>query len=347
MKRRVFKQLNALLAVFLLLVVAACNKAPSPEAELESQGIVLATSPTNGAVGVAKTTDIRILFSPAMNRLSTQAAFSVTGASSGVHAGVFSWNATSTVLNFNPTADFWYGEWVTVTVKKTAKDVTNKLLPADYVFKFRIIRAKRVVLTSEPALDGHVFESGHVYTDNWLYVGDTNGVVPGGYPQPPIVNQYARAFLSFNLSGLVADKAKQILYANFAVYQFDVNGNPYQEMGDLQAQGVVYGTSLENTDFALPVQNVAGATQTLATFLGGGSSEGYKSALFTTKVQSDLTNAAIQSNRSQFRLKFNGDTSPDGTEDRAAFYPGDNLPFCGQPDLDCQAPRLFIVYTYP
>jgi hypothetical protein len=220
-------------------------------------------------------------------------------------------------------------------------DVTGKPLPTDYVFKFRIIRIKRVVLTSERALDGHVFESGHVYTDNWLYVGDTNGGVPSGYPQPPIVNQYARAFLSFNLSSLVADQAKQILFANFAVYQFDVNGNPYQEMGDLQAQGVVYGTSLDAADFALPVQNVAGATQILTP---NNSSLGFKSALFTTKVQSDLTNAAA---RSQFRLKFNGDTSPDGTEDRAAFYPGDNLPLCGQPGVTCQVPKLFVVYTYP
>jgi hypothetical protein len=117
-------------------------------------------------------------------------------------------------------------------------------------------------------------------------------------------------------------------------------------MGDLLAQGVVYGTSLESADFALPVQAVAGATQTLATFPNG-SSLGFKSALFTTKVQSDLINAVAQSSRSQFRLKFNGDVSPDGTEDRAAFYPGDNLPFCGQPQSNCQAPRLFVVYTYP
>jgi hypothetical protein len=114
MKGSGFKRLNVLVAAFLLLVVAACNKAPIPEAELESQGIVLATSPANGAVGVAKNTDIRILFSPAMNKLSTQAAFSAVGASSGVHVGAFSWNATSTILTFNPSTDFLYGEWVTV-----------------------------------------------------------------------------------------------------------------------------------------------------------------------------------------------------------------------------------------
>lgn len=346
MKSNDLKHFRGLVAILLVLLVAACNKAPSPELTAQAAPTVLATSPVSGAMGVAKNANIRILFSQPMDKVSTQAAFSATGLSSGVHAGVFSWNATGTVLTFNPTADFWYGEWVAVTVKMTAKDVRGQAMATDYNFRFRIARIKRVILTSERALDGHVFESGHVYTDNWLYVGDTNGVVPGGYPQPPIVNQYARAFLSFDLSSLVADSAKQILSAQLSVYQFDVNGNPYQEMGDLQAQGVVYGTSLDAADFAVPVQNVAGAVQTLATFPLG-SSLGFKSALFTTKVQSDLTNAAAQSNRSQFRLKFNGDLSPDGTEDRAALYPGDNLPFCGQPQSNCQAPRLLVAYTYP
>jgi hypothetical protein len=338
-----------LLAVLLILVVAACNKAPTPELEPQAAPTVLATSPVSAATGVAKNTNIRILFSQAMDKVSTQAAFSATGMSSGVHAGVFSWNPSGTILAFNPNVDFTYGEWVTVIVKKTAKDVRGQPMLADYAFRFRIARIKRVLLTSERALDGHVFESGQVYTDNWIFVGDTNGNVPGGYPQPPIVNQFARGFLSFDLSSLVADNAKQIVSAKLSVYQFDVNGNPYQEMGDLLAQGVVYGLSLDAADFAVPVQAVAGATQILDTFANMGWNDGYKSALFTSKVQADLTNAAPQSNRSQFRLKFNGDLSPDGTEDRAAFYPGDALQICQLDPVNhpCNKPRLLVVYTYP
>jgi hypothetical protein len=343
-------KLFLLSSLLFLLLVAACNQAPDP-AELEAQAAptVIATSPVSAALGVAKNTNIRIRFSQAMDKVSSQAAFSATGLSSGVHAGVFSWNSAGTILTFNPNVDFWYGEWVTVVVKKAAKDVRGQAMLADYVFRFRIARIKRVVLTSERSLDGHVFESGQVYTNNWLFVGDTSGVVPGGYPQPPVVNQYARAFLSFDLSSLVADSAKQIISAQLSVYQFDVNGNPYQEMGDLLAQGVVYGTSLEATDFALPVQGVGGATQILDTFANGGWNDGFKSAMFTTKVQSDLTNAAVQSNRSQFRLKFNGDVSPDGTEDRAAFYPGDTLQICQVDPVNhpCHKPRLLVVYTYP
>lgn len=342
MRRKLF----LLSSLLFLLLVGACNKAPaSTELEAQATPTVTATSPVSAATGVAKNTNIRIRFSQAMDKVSTQAAFSATGLSSGIHAGVFSWNVAGTILTFNPTTDFWYGEWVAVTVKKIATDARGQPMATDYNFRFKIARIKRVILTSERSLDGHVFESGQVYTDNWLFVGDTSGFVPSGYPQPAIANQYARTFLSFDLSSLIADSANQIVSAQLSVYQFDVNGNPYQEMGDLLAQGVVYGTSLENTDFGVPVQAVAGATQTLATFPLG-SSLGFKSASFTTKVQSDLTNAAVQSNRSQFRLKFNGDVSPDGTEDRAAIYPGDNLPFCGQ-QANCQPPKLILAYTYP
>lgn len=345
MKRTLFFYLSLLLVLF----VAACNKAPSPELESQATPSVLATSPVGGTLGVARNTNIYILFSQAMDKVSTQAAFSATGLSSGVHAGVFSWNAASTILTFNPNVDFNYGEWVSVTVKMTAKAVSGQPMSADYNFRFRIARVKRVVLTSERSLDGHVFESGQVYTDNWLFVGDTSGGVPTGYPQPPIANQFARGFLSFDLSSLVADNAKQIIAAQLSVYQFDVNGNPYQEMGDLQVQGVVYGTSLDTADFTAPVQAAAGATQTLATFANMGWNDGYKSALFTTKVQSDLSNAAAQSNRSQFRLKFNGDLSPDGTEDRASFYPGDQLQICQSDPVThpCNKPQLLVVYTYP
>lgn len=349
--KSVVQQFKGLVAVLLVLVVAACNKAPTPEPELTAQAAptLLATSAINGAIGVAKNVDIRILFSKEMDKPSSQAAFSVIGASSGVHVGAFSWNAAGTVVTFNPTVDFTYGEWVTVTVKKTAKDSSGQAMVADKVFRFRIIRIKRALLTSESALDGHVFESGQVYANNWLFVGDTNGNVPSGYPQPAIVNQYARGFLSFDLSDLVADNAKQILSANLSVYQFDVNGNPYQEMGDLQVQGVVYGLSLDAADFATPVQNVVGATQTLATFAGQGWNDGYKSAIFTSKVQADLQNAALQNKRSQFRLKFNGDHSPDGTEDRASFYPGDALQICQSDPVThpCHKPQLVMVYTYP
>lgn len=338
-----------LFGLLVVLFLAACDKAPSPELEAQAAPSVLATSPVSAATGVAKNTNIRILFSQAMDKVSTQAAFSATGLSSGIHVGVFSWNATGTVLTFNPNTDFWYGEWVAVTLKMTAKDVRGQAMATDYNFRFRIARIKRVILTSERSLDGHVFESGQVYTDNWLFVGDTNGNVPGGYPQPPIVNQFARGFLSFDLSSLVAHNAKQIVSAKLSVYQFDVNGNPYQEMGDLLAQGVVYGTSLDAADFALPVQNVLGATQTLDTFANMGWNDGYKSALFTSKVQADLSNAVAQSNRSQFRLKFNGDLSPDGTEDRASFYPGDQLQICQLDPVNhpCNKPQLFVVYTYP
>jgi hypothetical protein len=348
---KTIKSIYLAILAALVILFSACSQQPAPTEGLESQAApaVLATSPVNGATGVAKNTNIRILFSKSMLKVATQASFSAVGAVSGVHAGVFSWNTNGTILTFNPTTDFNYGELVTVTVKKTATDVEGKAMPADYIFKFRIIRIKRVLLTSEPALDGHVFESGQVYTDNWLFVGDTNGTVPSGYPQPAIANQYARGFLSFDLSGLVADNAKQIVAAQLSVYQFDVNGNPYQEMGDLQAQGVVYGLSLEAADFATPVQRVFGATQTLATFAGTGLNDGYKLAKFTSKVQADLSSAATQHSRSQFRLKFNGDVSPNGTEDRASFYPGEQLEICQTDPAahPCKKPLLYVVYTYP
>ena len=90
--------------------------------------VVEPTSPPNGAVDVLITLVIQVTFTEAMNEASTEAAFSI----GPVIAGTFSWNPSSTILTFTPSADLAYDTVYSIIIAGTAQDQEAETLDGDY-----------------------------------------------------------------------------------------------------------------------------------------------------------------------------------------------------------------------
>lgn len=85
---------------------------------------VMSNTPANGATGVLLTANIVVLFNEAMNKTSTQGAFSTKP----VVAGDFSWNAGGEIMTFNPTTNLAASTKYTVTISTAATDLAGNTL---------------------------------------------------------------------------------------------------------------------------------------------------------------------------------------------------------------------------
>ncbi len=119
---------------------------------------VAATTPTDGATGVAVDSDITISFSEAVN--VGPSAFGITCSTSGAHTAAVSGGPTTYTLN--PNADFASAENCTVGV--TAAQVTDQdvndppdNMAADYVFDFT---TAIVLVCGDPATPIHFVQGG-------------------------------------------------------------------------------------------------------------------------------------------------------------------------------------------
>ena len=89
--------------------------------------VIEPTTPSNGASGVAKNTNIVIEFTEAMNEASVESYFSISPAA----AGAFSWNPGSTILTFNPNPDLATNTLYTITIDGLAEDQQAETLDGD------------------------------------------------------------------------------------------------------------------------------------------------------------------------------------------------------------------------
>ena len=72
----------------------------------------------------------------------TDTSFMVWGRWSGVHKGSLDFNSIGTIAYFNPDDDFFFGEWVTVSLSKGIKDELGNNLSFGYAWNFWIITTK-------------------------------------------------------------------------------------------------------------------------------------------------------------------------------------------------------------
>ena len=68
----------------------------------------------------------------------TDTTFMVWGRWSGVHKGTLDFNSTGTIAYLNLDKNFFYGEWVTVSLSKGIKDVMGNNLSFGYAWNFWI-----------------------------------------------------------------------------------------------------------------------------------------------------------------------------------------------------------------
>jgi methionine-rich copper-binding protein CopC len=270
--------------------------------------MVVDTTPDSDEIGVKRDGSITLFFSEAMDTTATGNAITVQGSSwnDGFDLG---WGSDKKGVTLIPHSEFPYGENIVVTVGTGAKDEAGNALAQAYVFEFRVIRRTTTTLTPVASLSGQAVAGGYLVADNG-FAGE-------------ITNDSIRTMLTFDLSGLPADLTS-ITSAFLYLRETSVTGNPYGELGDLQAHHVNYGASLDANDFNTSTLTICNQnlcipdphSVVMTLNLAG------RSATDTDKVQSDWNKRSERGNRSQYLIRFAQDRNEDGTLDQVRF----NLP---------------------
>ena len=144
---------------------------------------VTATTPLNGATGVALNSDLSVTFSELIN--AAAGFFAISCSASGTHTGVAS-TADSLTYTINPAADFWPTELCTVTLENTL--ITEQVgsgrpMAADYSWSFTTAAGSAVCgdpFTPIYAIQGSgatAAITGAVATQG-IVVGDNEGASP-------------------------------------------------------------------------------------------------------------------------------------------------------------------------
>ncbi|MFZ5468255.1 MAG: Ig-like domain-containing protein [Myxococcota bacterium] len=281
---------------------------------------LVSSTPANNATGASPFSNITVLFSEPMDQASVQNAFAITNPS-GFAGGVLSWNTAGTEMTYDPPATLPYGATVTWRINSQAQDLAgNALQGAPQLRSFRVVQQATVTITSTGSLDGSVSSNGSSSTSGTqALVGDDSN------------DFYRNVFLRFNLSSLpttLTAITSATLYVNLA----SSIGNPFTELGTLQAESVSFTGAPDVSALAAPV--LAGESRALAT-----SCCGYRFVTATAKVNDDWANRANRGTQSQYRLRFvPTDSSADGNSDALTVTMGDSF---------TNEPYLQITYEYP
>jgi hypothetical protein len=140
----------------------------------------------------------------------------------------------------------------------------------------------------------------------------------------------ARGFLSFDLSDIPAGAT--IESAELRFYQKEIQGAPYEKLGNLVLEDVNYGASLDDSAYDTP------ALETAVLDMETSPQAWYilSDPTLVHWLQSTLE-AGLP--RQQFRLQFSQETDGDGQEDWIAIQSGGGI--LGSR----QAPQMIITYT--
>jgi methionine-rich copper-binding protein CopC len=269
---------------------------------------IIDTTPDSDQLGIKRDATITLFFSEAMNTAATGSAITVQGStwSDGFDLG---WGSDKKGVTLIPHSAFPHGENIVVTIGTGTKDEAGNALAQPYIFEFRVIRRTTTTLYPVQALSGQAVPGGYLVSDNG-FAGE-------------ITNDSVRTMLTFDLSALPSDLTN-ITSAMLYLSQASVTGNPYGELGNLEAHHVNYGASLDANDFNTSTLTICNQnlcipdphSVVMTLNLGG------RSATDTTKVQSDWNKRSERGNRSQYLIRFTQDRNEDGNLDQARF----NLP---------------------
>ena len=196
-----------------------------------------------------------------------------------------------------------------------------------YTAVVRVVEPKvepvTITLTSEWLLDGYRLNDGTGSNSTDILIGNGDITNPTG-------ELVARGFMSFDLSDIPAGATIQSVELRF--YQKEIQGSPYEKLGNLVLEHVYYGAILDDI-----------AYDTLAL---GSATVDRESSPQAWYILSDPTVVNwLQSSmdtglpRQQFRLQFSQETDGDGQEDWVAIQSGGGI--LGSR----QAPQMVITFT--
>lgn len=162
----------------------------------------------------------------------------------------------------------------------------------EYSVRLQGTGSNQIALT--PVIDGglHQNQSGTFPTDfsGTFSIGDFSD------------NSTDRGFIGFDISSVSGQVTSAVLIVN----QSSTSGTPYNTLGNLIADHVDFGGSVDAADFSGgTLQNNFGA-------ISSDSLAGAKSLDVTAEVQNDISSSRTTS---QFRLRFANDTDNDNSDD--------------------------------
>ncbi len=140
----------ALILLATVLVDIGCNSGgggsspaiedPDPDPDPTPVALeVLETSPADEATGVARMTQIEVVFSTALDVSTVEAAsFAVSGSTSGTIQGAYSLADGDATVFFMPTAPYAYEETVLVKLGEALRSTEGEQLAAEFSFSFTI-----------------------------------------------------------------------------------------------------------------------------------------------------------------------------------------------------------------
>lgn len=201
---------------------------------------IVSTVPSNGALGVARNTQITVTFSEAMDQQATASAFSITQpvAAGG---GTITWDATGTVMTYSLPSGYTlpYGTDVEFQIGTGARDLTQNPLAQATTSTFRAIRHTVGHVITADSSGG--YDDGH--SDSIL--ADTNAMVlKAGNSGTNGGNHHLRAMLSFDLSGLKSNlQATALTSATLTVRQSGTLGTPYGSYAQMYLFGIHWTTT--------------------------------------------------------------------------------------------------------
>lgn len=180
-----------------------------------------------------------------------------------------------------------------------------------------------VTLVSEGPLDGYRLSDGTGSNSTDILVGNGDIEIPTG-------ELVARGFLSFDLSDVPVGAT--IESAELRFYQKEIEGDPYEKLGNLVLEHVYYGASFDDGAYDTP----ALATAVLDMETSAPAWYILSDPTLMNWIQSSLVTGLA---RQQFRLQFSQETDGDGQEDWIAIQSGGGI--LGSR----QASQMIITYT--
>ena len=210
-------------------------------------------------------------------------------------------------------------------------DVDDEVLESDqennrYTAVVQVLEAEvepvTITLTSEGALDGYRLNDATGDNSRDILIGNGAMAVPAG-------ELVARGFMSFDLSQIPAGAT--IDSAELRFYQKEIQGSPYEKLGNLVLEHVYYGASLDAGAYDTPA---------LATAVLGMEMSSQAWYILSDPTIADWVQSSLEEglSRQQFRLQFSQETDGDGQEDWIALQGGDSI--LGS----LEAPQMIITY---
>lgn len=192
---------------------------------------IIGVTPTPQEISAPPNTMLTILFDRVMDSLSVNdSTFQVFGRWSGVMTGSFSWEDGYSRLIFTPDADFFSGEWVTVSLSREIRDSDQHTLSHGFTFNFWIAtHSSSLELNQVDVISVRQPGEGHIQTYG-AYAGDLNRDGYTDYTVPNEISNDVRVFLNDQQGG----------YQNFEIFPLPSANRPSTNEGaDFNGDGFI------------------------------------------------------------------------------------------------------------